>query len=268
MDNECNFCKMIDECVIHNNFSHAYLIETNDNIYFKDYVNYFLNKISNSAKFIDFFDNQFKENFIKISKDDGIIKKEQISNLQNSFNKKSDGDKMIYLIEDASKFNLFSANSILKFLEEPPAGVYAILVVSNKNLVIPTILSRCVVTNLPICNLINKDIDLFDLSIIEMLEKFQMNSFLEYNKVIDFKKITRDEFLNKLLEMRSIFEYIKDNNFIDKEVNEFYLYLKDKSVLFLLEKINLINIYIKKVESNVNLNLLFDSFIIDYCGVK
>ena len=268
MNYECNFCKVIKECAFRNNFSHAYLIETHDNDNLKEYINYMLNSLFISKENQNFFDGKFRENFIFLSIDEGMIKKEKIGYIQESYIKTTDLNKKIYLIEDASKFNLSSANALLKFLEEPPFGVYAILLTSNKNLVIPTILSRCVVLDLPVCNSIVENISLDALALIEMIEKNKLDSLIEYGAFLDFKKMSRDEFLIKMMKMKKIFEYVEENNFENIEGENLYFYLKNKGSIYLLKKISLLDNYVKKIDSNVNLNLLFDNFIIEYCEVK
>lgn len=82
---------------------------------------------------------------IKWIRPDGLwIKKFQMDNLQEDFGKKPiEGDKKIYVIEGADKLNDASANSILKFLEEPEDNVIALLIVDNIYQVLPTIVSRC-----------------------------------------------------------------------------------------------------------------------------
>ena len=47
------------------------------------------------------------------------------------------------VINDVELLNTSAANSILKFLEEPEENIIAILITSNRNLVINTIVSRC-----------------------------------------------------------------------------------------------------------------------------
>ncbi len=49
----------------------------------------------------------------------------------------------IALVEPAEMMNPSAANALLKILEEPPAGVYFILVSSNWRRLLPTVLSRC-----------------------------------------------------------------------------------------------------------------------------
>lgn len=73
------------------------------------------------------------------------IKKEQILLLQEEFSKTSlvKGAR-IYIINHIDKISLSAANSLLKFIEEPPSdNTYAILLTENKNMVLPTIISRC-----------------------------------------------------------------------------------------------------------------------------
>ncbi len=50
----------------------------------------------------------------------------------------------IYIINEAEKMNVQAQNAILKTIEEPPAYVVIILLTTNADLFLPTILSRCV----------------------------------------------------------------------------------------------------------------------------
>lgn len=52
--------------------------------------------------------------------------------------------RKVYIIADAEKMNAASQNSILKTLEEPVQGVTIILLTTNSNALLPTILSRVV----------------------------------------------------------------------------------------------------------------------------
>lgn len=54
----------------------------------------------------------------------------------------------IYIINEAEKMTPQAQNAILKTLEEPPAYAVIILLVSNINALLPTILSRCVTLNM------------------------------------------------------------------------------------------------------------------------
>jgi len=50
----------------------------------------------------------------------------------------------VYIINEADKMTVQAQNAILKTLEEPPAYVVIVLLVSNLQALLPTILSRCV----------------------------------------------------------------------------------------------------------------------------
>jgi len=79
-----------------------------------------------------------------IAPENDSIKIEQIRNLKReSSYKLYEGRKKVWIIEEAAKFSLAAANSILKILEEPPPQVVLILICQTKEELLPTILSRC-----------------------------------------------------------------------------------------------------------------------------
>ena len=59
------------------------------------------------------------------------------------------GGRRVVLIEPAQKMNAVAANALLKILEEPPDGVFFILVSSQWRRLPPTILSRCLRVPMP-----------------------------------------------------------------------------------------------------------------------
>lgn len=71
------------------------------------------------------------------------IAKDDIIALQHDFNQTAleEGPK-VYVIFDAEKMNGYAANALLKFLEEPHANIYGILVTNDALSLLPTILSR------------------------------------------------------------------------------------------------------------------------------
>jgi len=76
--------------------------------------------------------------------ENGSIKIEQIRNLKREISYKLyEGRKKVWIIEEADKFGLAAANSILKILEEPPPHTVLILISQIKEGLLPTILSRC-----------------------------------------------------------------------------------------------------------------------------
>jgi DNA polymerase-3 subunit delta' len=73
----------------------------------------------------------------------GIIKKQQITDLQTEFSKTGvEKGPKIYIIKEIECVNVNAANSLLKFLEEPTPNTYAILTTTNINKLLPTIISR------------------------------------------------------------------------------------------------------------------------------
>ncbi|MDE6887663.1 MAG: DNA polymerase III subunit delta [Eubacterium sp.] len=54
----------------------------------------------------------------------------------------------IYIVDEAEKMNLQAQNALLKTIEEPPAYVVILLLTTNADIFLPTILSRCIRLNL------------------------------------------------------------------------------------------------------------------------
>lgn len=77
------------------------------------------------------------------------IKKDDIEHIQVEFNKTALENKgKVYILYNVDKSSAAAMNSLLKFLEEPAEGVYAILTTQNITKVLPTIQSRCQVIHL------------------------------------------------------------------------------------------------------------------------
>ena len=69
---------------------------------------------------------------------------EQIRNLQKDLVYKPYESKWkVYIIDEAEKMTLEAANSLLKTLEEPPKYAVMVLISSQKDALLPTLLSRC-----------------------------------------------------------------------------------------------------------------------------
>ncbi len=86
------------------------------------------------------------QDFVKITprSDKKNIAIDQIRDLQRSlFTKPLLASFKVAIIEEAEKMTIESANSFLKFLEEPPSHIVLILVVSNLRNIPSTIISRC-----------------------------------------------------------------------------------------------------------------------------
>lgn len=56
----------------------------------------------------------------------------------------------IYIIDEAEKMNVQAQNALLKTIEEPPAYVVILLLTTNAEAFLPTILSRCITLNIKV----------------------------------------------------------------------------------------------------------------------
>lgn len=138
----------------------------------------------------------------------------------------------VYIISEAEKMTQQAQNAILKTLEEPPAYAVIILLVSNINSLLPTILSRCVTLNMkPVQD--------------KLVKKFLMEEL----KVPDYKAdvcvafargnvgkakllAASEEFENIKSEALSLLKYIKEMEMQEiiaaiKKINEYKLEIQD-----------------------------------------
>jgi DNA polymerase III subunit delta' len=79
-----------------------------------------------------------------IEPDGASIKIDQIRALQKEMAMRAvESAHKVYIVEHVDRMTTQAANSLLKFLEEPPAGVVALLLTEHSHAMLPTILSRC-----------------------------------------------------------------------------------------------------------------------------
>lgn len=138
-----------------NTFSHAYLFVENNYLNTKKLIKEFIKEIIslqdniNLATVESSIDNSTFLDIKEIKADGIFIKKDQILELQNEFKITAVENKnKFYIIEGVENFNSSSANTLLKFLEEPEKNIIAFLITNNLNSVIETISSRCSIINL------------------------------------------------------------------------------------------------------------------------
>ena len=159
LDEQKLFFDFIRKEIMDNKVSHAYLIETNGyeniDIVVKEFTKLLLckNRKENcndcQCNICQLINSECYPDIKIIQSEGNYIKKEQLLSIKDEFkNKSMYGNKQIYIISDASKLNGSSANTMLKFLEEPEEDIIAILLVDNRYKVLDTILSRCQVHSL------------------------------------------------------------------------------------------------------------------------
>lgn len=184
----------------------------------------------------------------KIIEPDGQwIKKEQLSELQKEFNQKSlTGSRKVYIIKEAEKLNVQSSNSLLKFLEEPPSNVVAILLTNNMYQLLNTIISRCQIISL------KKGKEEYNSS-IEKIGRYLYSSDEEYNEFINENS---NKYIDTIIEYVLFLEKNKQETIIYKN-KEFIDIFNDRNKLFIA--FNLLILYYKDV-LNKKLGLPLDYF--------
>lgn len=131
------------------------------------------------------------------------------------------GPKKIYIINEGEKMTVQAQNALLKTLEEPPEYAVILILTSNVNALLPTILSRCVLLNMkPVKN--------------EQVKEFLMENMA----VPDYKADICVAFARgnigkaKLLAKSEEFDKVKDEaltllkNINDMEINEIVAAIK------------------------------------------
>ncbi len=78
------------------------------------------------------------------------IKVDQIRQLKAALSRTGvEGNRQVFVIEEAEKMTIGAANSLLKFLEEPEGDTVVLLLTTAKNRLLPTILSRSQLIHFP-----------------------------------------------------------------------------------------------------------------------
>lgn len=165
-----NLSKLINS----DRLSHAYILSSSSSDALKNaahtFANYLICKTHDACKECGPCIRLKTGNYPDIIVIDGFDvapKKEDIIAIQQQFSESSSEDnKKIYIIHCIEKLSTVGANSLLKFLEEPPVDTIAILTTLDVNSLLPTIKSRSITINIPeikreelIETLINKGIE-------------------------------------------------------------------------------------------------------------
>lgn len=265
------FFEYVDKAISNNKISHAYLIELNnydeDLNYIYDFIKMILCNISyeelqrTDNSIISLIDSNNYPDLYEISPDGSFIKKEQLLQLQQEFRNKSLLDnKKIYVIKQAECLNGSSANTILKFLEEPEDDIIAILLTDNRYHVIDTIRSRCQILNLG--ETISYDYGISDITFLKYI-LFPNDFFINYNSLLNAEITDKKLMKNKLLLVEyMIIDYLNYKYNVGNNVSSDLINVcKNKSSEELLNIISIIERKIKELEYNINFKLWTDSFL-------
>ena len=268
-----NFIQIINGIVKNHKISHAYLVEVNNYEEDLQYVTSFIKMIlcdlsydelkSSDNPIIHLIDSGNFPDIRVVSSDTSVINKSLILDLQKEFNNKSllDG-KRFYIIEEAEKLNGYSANTILKFLEEPEDDIIAFLLTDNRYHVLDTIISRCQVLSLKDdTSTYHYDDQLLDFIDCIIHPK---NFFIKYNYYVIEVFLDKNIVKEYLENIENIFiTYMEDDSQLNEEIHHL---LCDMDSYQLIHILSILEDEIPKLDFNVNFKLWLDSLFSKLIG--
>ena len=165
-----------------------------------------------------------------------------------------------YIINDAEKFNASSANTMLKFIEEPEKNIIGFLITNNRENVISTIKSRCEIVKVMYEKENQNITDRIQELAINYLYKIEVEKqqTIVYNKTILDEKLEREEMV---LFFKAIFQIYYDF-FQGKSILEKLKPMEQYTQDMLLHRLDLVGKMLERLNYNVNINLLLDAFVL------
>ena len=237
------------------------------NVLFDDVQNE-INEVLQKYIFNNNIDNLKDNPDVYILKQDEVnITKDVIKDLLNKLSTTSQfNNKKVYIIDKTEYLSDTVFNAILKTLEEPKEGIYAILISNNIDAVKPTIVSRCqkiFLTSSTDKLELSDEIEEIANNLIDSIEengpKTIAKNYKMYNIITD-----RDKFVQILKTMMN--EYHKVLKSIIEEKNDDFLnkkILENNNLTSILNKMLIIDNTINLMQNYSNRNLSIDGFIIE-----
>ena len=237
------------------------------NVLFDDVQNE-INEVLKKYIFNNNIDNLKDNPDVYILKQDEVnITKDVIKDLLNKLSTTSQfNNKKVYIIDKTEYLSDTVFNAILKTLEEPKEGIYAILISNNIDAVKPTIVSRCqkiFLTSSTDKLELSDEIEEIANNLIDSIEengpKTIAKNYKMYNIITD-----RDKFVQILKTMMN--EYHKVLKSIIEEKNDDFLnkkILENNNLTSILNKMLIIDNTINLMQNYLNKNLSIDRFIIE-----
>ena len=259
-----------------NRLAHAFLIETDDQERCLDELKQILCKINCESEYYDNCDkcnlcrlilNNTLPNFLVIRPEGQNIKKNQVLELKQKFSTKPIFSKYnMYILMEAEKLNSASANTMLKFLEEPEVGILGFFFTNNKKNVIDTIKSRCQTITVFYNNVAN-DLEKQEKAIFYLKNLHSTNNHsLALNR--DFlNNFWGKEDYSKWLKciFQIYYKLYRTLLNLEKLPNSYYelKFLLKKDPKFFLKQMKLIEELESELRYNVNINLLLDRLVLE-----
>ncbi|KKW61852.1 DNA polymerase III subunit delta [Mycoplasma capricolum] len=155
---------------------------------------------SKNLENIDFgkLKEQIKNNthidILTIGNNNLVITNQEVLNLINKMSLSATGKQNIkfFIIKNAQNLKQSAANSLLKFLEEPPINTYGILLTNNYSEIINTIWSRCQLINIDNETKIDNKLNRFE----ELLISKNKDEILLFNK--EMKAMNKNELVKMI----------------------------------------------------------------------
>ena len=265
------------------NNSHAFLLSTNNIDKALNDVLDIVKKVNclgdgnDSCNVCTTIDSSTNPDVIVVRAEGKEIKKDQILNIISSFSTKPSISKYsTYIICNADKMNDFSANKMLKFLEEPEGNIVGFFITDKLNGIIPTIRSQCEIYNYHFGN--NSILDLLDINEEEYALAYdlalkltiRLNDEPKYSLMADSKTISkreRDEIdlLFKLIKKFYVLKYenIQLNMYNDLEYVENILdSITTTDLSIIVKRIKILDNIINEMNIYVNRDLIVNKFFI------
>lgn len=190
--------------------SHAHLIIGPNGIGKSILARIFALKILNKDKDIDYVDIV---NYRPSKASMGVDEVREI--IEEVSKRPYEGDKKVIIIHEGSKLTVQAQNALLKTIEEPPEGVYIMLLAENLESLLETIKSRCQVYKLTPLN--NKQMERY-INTLGSYSEEEKRASLAYGEGIPGKaeRLLND---NRLSELRQIImELLKDINYAKEDL--------------------------------------------------
>lgn len=140
-------------------------------------------------------------------------------------------NKKVIIIYDGEKLTVQAQNALLKTIEEPPKGVYIMLLSSNSEIILDTIKSRCQIHKLS--PLSKVDMERFIKENLNVKDEAKINTLLAFSEGIPGKatKFINDKSFGEIREI--VIQLLKDINSRDEKIvikyGELLMQFNDKS---------------------------------------
>lgn len=227
-----------------------------------------INEVLQKYIFNNSIDNLKDNPDVYILKQDEVnITKDVIKDLLNKLSTTSQfNNKKVYIIDKTEYLSDTVFNAILKTLEEPKEGIYAILISNNIDAVKPTIISRCQKIFLSSSTdklELTEEIEEISNDLINSIEengpKTIAKNYKMYNIISD-----RDKFVKVLKTMMNVYHKVlksiiegKNEDYLNKKI------LENNNLSSILNKMLIIDNTINLMQNYLNKNLSIDRFIIE-----